>query len=169
MCATLGRTRTAFSLVDIPTQAEKLIEEETSFAEALEANKDGMIVVHAKGGKLDNPNRGCQCSDFGANGEGWDNCLRPETTNYLPLPPGYELAPNDEQTLAVVAAHGWSTTCLVLADGSAWKTANRGKLAGEKCVLSHRNSLAVRSAACVGDVVGYSVTQCNLRVLARCT
>ena len=123
----------------------------------------------AKGGKLDNPNRGCQCSDFGANGEGWDNCLRPETTNYLPLPPGYELAPNDADSVAVIAAHGWSTTCLVLADGSAWKTANRGKLAGEKCVLSHRNSLAVGSAAGAGGVVGYSVTQCNLRVLARCT
>ena len=121
----------------------------------------------AKGGKLDNPNRGCQCSDFGANGEGWDNCLRPETTNYLPLPPGYELAPNDADSVAVIAAHGWSTTCVVLADGSAWRSANHGR-AGEACALSSANSLVVGSAASAGGVVGYSVTRCNLRVLTRC-
>jgi len=112
----------------------------------------------AKGGKLDNPNRGCQCSDFGANGEGWDNCLRPETTNYLPLPPGYELAPNDADSVAVIAAHGWSTQCAVLADGTAWYSA--GIVAGMSC------GSATGNLATSGDT--YTVTSCPMQALARC-
>ena len=102
-------------------------------------------------------------------GASWDNCISGHSKNFLPLPPGYELAANDVDSVAVIAAHGWSTTCVVLADGSAWRSANHGR-AGEACALSSANSLAVGSAAGAGDVVGYmySVTRCNLRVLTRC-
>ena len=55
------------------------------------------------------PNRGCQGVD-----------------NYLPLPPGYALAPPDADTIAVIAAHGWSTRCAVTADGGAWPSGPGG-------------------------------------------
>ena len=103
----------------------------------------------AKGGRLDNPNRGCQCTDLDANGKAWDNCISGRSKNCLPLPPGYELAANDADSVAVIAAHGWSTTCVVLVDGSAWRSANHGR-AGEACALSSANSLAVGSAAGAG-------------------
>ena len=44
--------------------------------------------------------------------------------HYLRLPAGYVLAPNDSESRAVADAHGWSTNGLVLADNTAWFSAN---------------------------------------------
>ncbi len=111
----------------------------------------------SEGGRLDNPNRGCQCTDLDANGKTWDNCISGHSQNVLPLPPGYELAANDVDSVAVIAAHGWSTTCVVLADGSAWRSANHGR-AGDRCGSG-------RLASSGGS---HTVTSCWRRVLARC-
>ena len=53
---------------------------------------------------------------------GSSGCQGP--SNYLPLPPGYALVPPNADTIAVIAAHGWSTSCAVTADGAAWVSAN---------------------------------------------
>eukprot|EP01045_Picozoa_sp_COSAG04_P013240 COSAG04_NODE_929_length_9364_cov_4.141932_1_plen_677_part_10 len=53
------------------------------------------------------PNTGCQRNQHGWNGRSYDT----DEPNYLPLPPGYALAPPDADTIAVIAAHGWSTSC----------------------------------------------------------
>ena len=76
---------------------------------------------------------------------------------YLPLPPGYALAPPDADTIAVIAAHGWSTHCAVTADGGSWRTPNFGR-AGELC---YSDMLASSGGS-------HTVTTCNRRVLARC-
>ena len=81
--------------------------------------------------------------------------------NYLPLPPGYALAPPDADTIAVIAAHGWSTDCAVTAGGDAWVSGNQGSYAGGRC--GSYNNLASSGGS-------HTVTSCglNLRVLARC-
>ena len=107
------------------------------------------------------PNAGCQCTD------GSSSCPNPHGTswggdgsgaNYLPLPAGWVLAPNDATSIAVVAAHGWSTACAVLADGTAWYSANWHP--GASC--GSGNSLATSGGT-------YTVTGCGgHRLLARC-
>ena len=100
-----------------------------------------------EGGSDGAPNRGCQRT--------WPD----REPNYLPLPPGYALAPPDADTIAVIAAHGWSTACAVTADGAAWRSANQGSSAGGRC--GSGNYLASSGGS-------HTVTGCFLRVLARC-
>ena len=95
-----------------------------------------------QGGEYGAPNRGCQ-----------------GPSNYLALPAGWVLAPNDATSIAVVAAHRWSTSCPVLADGTSWNSANGGSRAGDGCGAGNR------LATCGGT---YTVTGCRFRVLARC-
>ena len=100
------------------------------------------------------PNDGCQCTD--TDDRDWNdssNC----PDNYLPLPAGWVLAPNDATSIAVIAAHGWSTDCAVLADGTAWMSANSGGLGSP----TSRHYLATSGGT-------YTVTACTRRVLARC-
>eukprot|EP01045_Picozoa_sp_COSAG04_P015899 COSAG04_NODE_1290_length_7359_cov_33.592837_3_plen_450_part_00 len=113
-----------------------------------------------EGGRDGAPNRGCQrnrgsCVEHGSSGR----CRTYEYgPNYLPLPPGYALAPPDADTIAVIAAHGWSTSCAVTAGGTAWRSANFGN-AGDRYGLA--NYLASSGGS-------HTVTTCNRRVLARC-
>eukprot|EP01045_Picozoa_sp_COSAG04_P009346 COSAG04_NODE_538_length_12896_cov_41.168243_11_plen_171_part_00 len=129
-----------------------------------------------QGGDHGAPNGGCQ-----------------GTSNYLALPAGWVLAPNDATSIAVVAAHGWSTYDLVVADGTCWYSANYGGDAGDSCgsssgehVRAAGNHLATCQAGTVttgtdfdaNSLVGdscpvtsggtYTVSTCNARVLARC-
>ena len=101
------------------------------------------------------PNGGCQCTDGGS------SC----PSNYLALPAGWVLAPNDATSIAVAAAHGWSTTCAVLADGTAWRSANPVSWTspGDSCssICDNNNCLATSGGT-------YTVTRCHTRVLARC-
>ena len=101
------------------------------------------------------PNGGCQqeCTEYRSDGY----CTTRGDDNYLPLPAGWVLAPNDATSIAVVAAHGWSTHCAVLADGTTWYSANYNP--GDQCGSS------LRLATSGGT---YTVTGCRLRVLARC-
>ena len=91
---------------------------------------------------------------------GMEHCPAPRGdgfgANYLPLPPGYELAALDADTIAVIAAHGWSTNCAVTADGAAWWSGS-----GARCGYSSSNYLASSGGS-------FTVTWCHLRVLARC-
>ena len=103
-----------------------------------------------QGGSRGAPNDGCQCTGSGG---GFRSC----PDNYLPLPAGWVLAPNDATSIAVVAAHGWSTGCAVLADGSSWGSGNNGSPGG---------SCASDRLATSGGT--YTVTHCRYRVLARC-
>ena len=73
--------------------------------------------------------------------------------NYLPLPPGYALAPPDADTIAVIAAHGWSTYCAVAADGWSWYSGS-----GDRC----------SSSVLASSGGSHTVTSCPRRVLARC-
>eukprot|EP01045_Picozoa_sp_COSAG04_P007070 COSAG04_NODE_360_length_15920_cov_50.432815_13_plen_1375_part_00 len=72
-----------------------------------------------EGGRGAAPNGGCQCIAGWVNGR-HDNC----PDNWLPLADGWSLAPNDEESKAVIRQHGWSTDCLVLADGTSWFSSN---------------------------------------------
>ena len=111
-----------------------------------------------EGGRSGDPNRGCQnpCNDGRDSGYcSWSNRGEP---NYLPLPPGYALAPPDADTIAVIAAHGWSTDCAVTADGAAWWSANNGYVPGDRC---GSDDLASSGGS-------HTVTACWRRVLARC-
>ena len=71
------------------------------------------------------------------------------------------LAPPDADTIAVIAAHGWSTDCAVTADGAAWRT-NQDWIpsisAGDRC---DSGNLASSGGS-------HTVTRCLQRVLARC-
>ena len=117
--------------------------------------------ANPQGGSSGAPNDGCQC------GWTWDETggftLSSDCpSNYLALPAGWVLAPNDATSIAVVAAHRWSTACAVLADGTAWWSANSpswGDTPGESCVSG--NYLATSGGT-------YTVTSCYNRVLARC-
>ena len=103
--------------------------------------------ANPQGGGSGAPGNGCQCT----------NRVCSSTPNYLPLPAGWVLAPNDATSIAVVAAHGWSTACPVLADGTAWRSgaiSNSGGSCGS-------NSLATSGGT-------YTVVNCKRRVLARC-
>ena len=103
------------------------------------------------------PNDGCQCEDTDGNSNTGSFYGNDCPSNYLPLPAGWVLAPRDATSIAVVAAHGWSTDCLVLADGTAWKSGNSGH-AGDSCGSDRLATSGGR----------YTVTTCSLRVLARC-
>eukprot|EP01045_Picozoa_sp_COSAG04_P004334 COSAG04_NODE_187_length_21001_cov_8.855277_3_plen_251_part_00 len=81
-----------------------------------------------QGGSTGAPNGGCQCTDGG------NSC----PSNYLPLPAGWVLAPNDATSIAVVAAHRWAATCAVLADGTAWYSGSYPNSAGASCYSSNR-------------------------------
>ena len=105
-----------------------------------------------QGGNRGAPNNGCQCIDT----DSTHRCTG-GGNNYLPLPAGWVLAPNDATSIAVVAAHGWSTQCPVLADGTAWVSANWGSAGG-----SPGDSCPVTSGST------YTVVNCQGRVLARC-
>ena len=81
------------------------------------------------------------------------------TSNYLPLPAGYVLAPNDADSRAVVLAHRWSTSAVVLADGDSWWTSD-GYSSGYSGLLNSGNL--------VTDGATHTVNHCYQRVLARC-
>lgn len=110
---------------------------------------------------------GCQCTESSftglcsiGRGGSWGN-------NFLSLPPGWVLAPNDATSIAVASAHGWGTRCVVMADGTSWGTAldGWGGAPGEECTkLTGGSSRLVTSPE--GDA--YTVKACNFRVLARC-
>eukprot|EP01045_Picozoa_sp_COSAG04_P015137 COSAG04_NODE_1177_length_7916_cov_13.807599_6_plen_730_part_00 len=115
------------------------------------------------------PNGGCQriCTEY-YDHDGTSFCLTWGEPNYLPLPPGYALAPPDAHTIAVIAAHGWSTLCAVTADGEAWYSANWGDMAnydGDDYTLAG-SSCGSDSLASSGG--SHTVTWCESRVLARC-
>ena len=140
-----------------------------------------------QGGEHGAPNNGCQC--IGQSDRTSDWCPisgHPNARgddNYLPLPAGWVLAPNDATSIddwdsdchpdsaswpdcdtdatsfAVVVAHGWSTDCVVLADGTGWASGNSGYGAGDDCGWG--NVLATSGGT-------YTVTRCYFRVLARC-
>ena len=119
-----------------------------------------------QGGRYDDPNDGCQCTDQGGAGTDYSWECTGGGNNYLPLPAGWVLAPNDATSIAVVAAHGWSTGCAVLADGTARRSANYnwGSYSpGDRCA---DGDLDYRYLATSGGT--YTVTSCNKRVLARC-
>eukprot|EP01045_Picozoa_sp_COSAG04_P007634 COSAG04_NODE_403_length_14894_cov_26.107198_10_plen_109_part_00 len=104
------------------------------------------------------PNGGCQCTGEYTSSNSWGCGNGP---NYLPLPAGWVLAPNDATSTAVADGQGWSTMCVVLADGSSWGSANQGGSAPGRCGFTSRNYLATSGGT-------YTVTVCTKRVLARC-
>eukprot|EP01045_Picozoa_sp_COSAG04_P016050 COSAG04_NODE_1311_length_7269_cov_4.533333_5_plen_330_part_00 len=103
-----------------------------------------------EGGRTSDPNDGCQ-RIVGIGG----------APNYLPLPPGYALAPPDADAIAVIAAHGWSTYSVVTADGGKWYSANRDGSYGPPGDSAGSDGLASSGGS-------HTVTGCRRRVLARC-
>ena len=112
------------------------------------------------------------------------------TDNWLAVPEGWSLAPHDADSIAAVAAHGWGTHCLALADGSTWFSANSGS-AGDSCGRSGYLATCEAGRVTTGDrydasqgtwipngLVGdscpaasgltYTVASCKYRVLLRC-
>ena len=106
-----------------------------------------------QGGDSGAPNGGCQCTEDFDNNPFDDTC----PSNYLPLPAGWVLAPNDATSIAVVAAHRWNTACAVLADGTSWVSANAPYswyTPGESC--GSQNRLATSGGT-------YTVMHCRRR------
>ena len=127
---------------------------------------------------------GCQWEAGGDwQGYGGDYLHSYSGANYLPLPAGWVLAPNDDTSRAVVADHGWTTQCGVLADGTAWVSAN-GESAGDELDAGDECGSAAYYGADIWDMPDvcpnnnclatsggrYTVTHCysQLRVLIRC-
>eukprot|EP01045_Picozoa_sp_COSAG04_P015849 COSAG04_NODE_1284_length_7376_cov_4.157345_2_plen_177_part_00 len=120
-----------------------------------------------QGGWAGAPNGGCQRIGYDYNGGG-DNIIYGEP-NYLALPAGWVLAPNDATSIAVVAAYGWSTHKAVLADGTAWLS---GNYAGRTNVPPG-TSPSVPGGSGGSDTLAtsggtYTVRFGGMRVLARC-
>ena len=109
-----------------------------------------------EGGSSGDPNDGCQCTEHD------DSYPWRCTDAGKPLPPGYALAPPDADTIAVIAAHGWSTYCAVAADGAAWHSAY---YAGSRWTPGGRCGSGNWLASPGGS---HTVTVCRARVLARC-
>ena len=96
------------------------------------------------------------------------------------MPEGWSLAPQDDDSIAAVAAHGWVTRCLALADGSSWWSATaQYNSPGDSCFSDNLATCeAGRVMAGDSDQVGdscpaasgptYTVTDCPTRVLLRC-
>lgn len=61
------------------------------------------------------------------NGNTYDSSnYRCSSSTHLAIPDGWELAPYDDDTVAALRKGIWGTECLVLADGSAWRTTQQG-------------------------------------------
>ena len=103
------------------------------------------------------PRHFCQCTSECFTAPGGSGPGTSDGANWLAVPDGWSLAPNDADSIAVTAAHGWSTFCLGLADGSGFTTA-AGSPPGDSC----GSGLLATSGQ------DYTVTGCNWRLLLRC-
>ena len=110
--------------------------------------------------------------DEGYENDGWGPRarVRParwvlDDPNYLPLPPGYALAPPDADTLAVIVAHSWSTRCVVTADGNGYTWSREMPWSPRLPTRCADNKLNSSSSGAGGE---YTATQESSRVLVRC-
>jgi hypothetical protein len=78
---------------------------------------------------------------------------------YLPLDAGYVIAPDNADSIAVIAAHRWSTTAVVVASGNGYYTANSGTSAG-----SFDGSGWLQTSGST-----YKATGCNVQILQVCS
>jgi hypothetical protein len=78
---------------------------------------------------------------------------------YLPLDAGYVLAPDDADSIAVIAAHSWSTHAVVVASGNGYYTAIYGTSAGS---LQGGGWLQTSGST-------YKATGCNVQILQVCS
>ena len=87
---------------------------------------------------------------------------------YLPLPAGWQIAPQDPDAIAVTAAHPWGTHLLVYADGGQRYTLNddyssaQGKPTTWYCCSDGPTALGTSS-----DGTQYKVNACSRRILLR--
>ena len=97
-----------------------------------------------EGTKKGAPNGGCQVIPGQASRKS-----NKSPSNYLPLPAGWVLAPNDATSIAVVAAHGWSTVCAVLAQGLGWGSPAARRLPGaaRRCPIHPNARLDIATLA----------------------
>ena len=118
-----------------------------------------------EGGSYGAPNDGCQriCTQYYEYSNG--NCRTRGEPNYLPLPPGYALAPPDADTLAVIVAHSWSTHCVVTADGNGYTWSREMPWSPRLPTRCADNKLNSSSSGAGGE---YTATQESSRVLVRC-
>jgi hypothetical protein len=73
---------------------------------------------------------------------------------YLPLEPGYALAPDDADSIAVIATHNWNAQLVVVASGNAYNTANYGVpgiLYGSGYLLT--TGVTYRPNICTGQIL----------------
>lgn len=76
-------------------------------------------------------------------------------SGYIAIPSGWSLAPNNAASIAVIAAHQWSTCAMVTADGTTYWTANNGPTPGS----------LLRIGGYVQSGNTYAVSQCYLEIL----
>ncbi len=87
--------------------------------------------------------------------------------NYLPLPAGWEISPQDSDAIAVTAAHPWGTHLLVYSDGGQRYTLNEdysspGQAREWYCCGDGRTALGTSS-----DGTQYKANACARRILLR--
>jgi hypothetical protein len=73
---------------------------------------------------------------------------------YLPLDAGYVIAPDDEDSIYVIAAHGWNTAVVVVASGNGYNGANYG-VAGDL----HSGGMLLTSGST------YKPVSCSMQIL----
>ncbi len=88
---------------------------------------------------------------------------------YLPLPAGWEISPQDSDSIAATAAHPWGTRVLVYADGGQRYTLNEnsddtspGQALEWYCCSNGRTALGTSS-----DGTQYKANACARRILLR--
>ena len=114
------------------------------------------------------PNLGCQCLDDRDGRSSTDSC----PSNWLALPDGWSIAPNDADSQAVVGAWDWSTDCAVLSDGRAYNTGERDE---PGCDPLHEHCGDFEGEPCGGgsdyliSAAGeHTVRRCRARILIKC-
>jgi len=73
------------------------------------------------------------------------------------LPPGWDIAPNNDASKTVISTYSWESACLVLSDGSSYAT----DWGLGKTTCPRAGTLVKSSDGC------YTANQCNLRILIR--
>ena len=103
--------------------------------------------------------------------DGWD----PQDTktkgcqpDYLPLPSGWIIAPNDEDSIAVTAMYAWGTDLLVFADGSQYYTLNvryPGYAGQPRTWICCADGLTALGSSMIDGLAVYKVNSCARRIL----
>jgi hypothetical protein len=103
--------------------------------------------------------------------DGWDpkdTLTKGCQSDYLPLPSGWIIAPNDADSIAVIAMYAWGTDLLVLSDGSQYYTMNLrypGHAGQPRKWICCADGLTALGTSTIDGLDVYKVNSCSRRIL----